>query len=101
MTSKSATKVRAVLFDFDGTLFNLNVNWQEARRCVTQTYLEYGVPTRVVMRYVSPLSMYSGMYDEVVDAFSSEDFAEMQHQASKVLERNEMQAKKVLVHFCG
>ena len=92
MTSESATKVRAVLFDFDGTLFDLNANWLGARKRVVQTYLEYGVPTRVVMRYLGPLSMYSGMYDKVVDTFSPEDFAEMQLQASKVLERYEMQA---------
>jgi len=92
MTNEGTTKVRAVLFDFDGTLFNLTIDWQEARKCVAQTYLEYGVPTRVVMRYLSPFSMYSGMYDKVVDDFSSGDFAKMQHQVSKVLERYEMQA---------
>jgi len=92
MTNEGTTKVRTVLFDFDRTLFNLNINWQEARKCLVQTYLEYGVPTRVVMRYLSPFSMYSGMYDKIVDDFSSGDFAKMQHQASKILERYEMQA---------
>lgn len=91
MTNESTAKIRAVLFDFDETLFHLNVNWQKARKCVVQTYLKYGVPIKVIMRYLDPLLMYSGMYDKVVDDFSPEDFAKMQRQVSKVIERYEIQ----------
>ncbi len=85
-----------MLFDFDETLVNLDdfVDWEKAREAVVQAYLKGGIPNEIIMKYRSSVRMLSELYEYVLRSYPHRVGNRIQNQASKALEKFEVQAAK-------
>ncbi|HID90651.1 TPA: HAD family hydrolase [Candidatus Bathyarchaeota archaeon] len=87
-------KIKAVLFDFDGTLVDIGsyIDWRSARKAVAGIYVGYGVPARTIMKYSGIVTLYVKMYDELGRIFPPSKVLEVQREASRAVEEYELVA---------